>query len=334
MQQYKSTRSEVYIAPIEAQKMLLDMRYDRQRRLDQGFIQAYALAMRKRQWEPGSVLTVGVLNGVRYLMNGQHRLNAVMQAKRSILFIVEEIELTNDDDMAVLYNTFDRGKPRSWLDRYDAAGVTDTLNLNRHEIRSLGACLPVLASGFAHVARGEPSMRMYNDNPQIRMAFMEAWRDEAEQFFGAIKGAPKALCMNIRRAGILAIALVTFRFTGTDAEEFWRNVSHDDGLAQGDPHKAFHYWIRTIQLSQFTAQRYSRYAAAAWNMAWRGRSITQLRAQTDTVPLTLEGTPHDGKTILRYVDPMGNILTEPMPYDPARWRQCIEDAELLISEAS
>jgi hypothetical protein len=35
----------------------------------------------------------------------------------------------------------------------------------------------------------------------------------------------------------MVMALLTYRYTGTDAADFWHAVAMDDRLAQNDPHK-------------------------------------------------------------------------------------------------
>lgn len=42
---------------------------------------------------------------------------------------------------------------------------------------------------------------------------------------------------NLRRAPVMVMALLTYRYTGTDAADFWHAVAMDDRLAQNDPHK-------------------------------------------------------------------------------------------------
>src|SRR5262249_36902871 len=159
-------------------------------------------------------------------------------------------------------------------------------------------CLPLLASGFSSVPRSRGSMRMYTSNPRLRMDFIREWADEASRFYTAITGAPGTLSMNIRRAPVLAVALVTYRFTGTDADDFWTNVCQDDGLHQGDSRKALHIFLRTTKLSEYQPHAYSRSVAAAWCRHWKGQRGKNIQPQVEHQPILLEGTPHNGVDIL------------------------------------
>jgi hypothetical protein len=119
----------------------------------------------------------------------------------------------------------------------------------------------------------------------------------------------------------MAVALVTFRHTGQDAEEFWHEVAYDDGLSQGDPRKALHLFLRTTKLGSYEPHVYSRYIAWAWCRAWQDLTCAALRAQVEHLPITIDGTPHDGKGVYRYITPHGEALHDPMKYVAEDWQQ-------------
>ena len=119
----------------------------------------------------------------------------------------------------------------------------------------------------------------------------------------------------------MAVALVTIRYTGTDAEEFWREVAYDDGLAQGDPRKALHLFLRTTKLGAYEPHVYARYIAWAWCRGWQELSCQYLRGQAEHLPITIDGTPHDGKGVYRYITPRGEVLHDPVKYEAEQWQQ-------------
>jgi hypothetical protein len=126
--------------------------------------------------------------------------------------------------------------------------------------------------------------------------------------------------MNIRRAPVMSVALVTYRFTGTDADEFWFNVCQDDGLNQGDQRKSLHIFLRTTKLSSYQPHAYSRYIAAAWCRAWKGQRGKNIQPQLEHQPILLEGTPHDGKEVFRYISARGEVLHDPVKYEAETWQ--------------
>jgi hypothetical protein len=306
--------------------------YERQRSLNQGYVRQYALAMRTGDFRVGTVVSFAVWQGKRYLINGQHTHHAIVLAGTPLLLGIEEIAVESYEEIAAWYTKYDRLNQRTLDQAYHAHNLSDQVKLNKSQTLQLGACLPLLAAGFDPIPKTQGTLRMYVGSPEIRMAFIREWSEEAERFFEIIKGAPGGLCMNLRRAPVMATALVTLRYTGTDAETFWRNVVWDDGLAATDPQKHLNYFLRTSQLSRYNPHTYCRYVASAWSNDWHGRTIKILHPQAAHLPIRLEGTPHVGKATLRYLSPMGEVLSEPLAYTPDAWQQELFPDRLLSAE--
>jgi hypothetical protein len=323
MEQRKISVRQERMTPQAAQAILLHEMYEHQRPLEESVIQNYTLQHHNNNFRPNTLLSFCTLHGRRWLINGQHTLHAIVRAGKPLDVSIEEIAVESLAERAQWYGTYDRNKLRSLKDIYAAHAIHETLNFNKHQALCLSACLPLLAAGFAAVTRQQGGLRMYTANAQLRMAFMEAWIEEAEQFYAVIKGAPGSLSMNIRRAPVMAVALVTYRFTGTDAEDFWDNVVRDDGLAQGDPRKALHVFLRTSKTGRYQAHTYSRYIASAWNADWHNRKVKTIQPQPEHSPILIEGTPHTGKQVLRYITPQGTPLHDPLPYLMDQWQQAM-----------
>jgi len=334
MEQRKISLRHERITPQAARTILLHERYERQRPLDLGVVQEYALAMLNGEFRQGTVISFCVYQGTRYLVNGQHTLEAICRSGVTLELGLEEIQIESLEERAYWFSKYDRLKLRSLKQIYDANGIHEAVNMNKSQADCLGACLPLLASGFSSVPRSRGSMRMYTSNPRLRMDFIRAWADEASRFYTAITGAPGTLSMNIRRAPVLAVALVTYRFTGTDADDFWMNVCQDDGLHQGDQRKALHIFLRTTKLSEYQPHAYSRYVAAAWCRHWKGQRGKNIQPQVEHQPILIEGTPHDGKEIWRYISPRGEVVHKPGKYDAETWQIGLFGVEAAADERS
>jgi hypothetical protein len=50
---------------------------------------------------------------------------------------------------------------------------------------------------------------------------------------------------------MVAVALLTYRYTSTDAPDFWHAVAMDDRLTQNDPSKKLHLHIHTGKLGEY-----------------------------------------------------------------------------------
>jgi hypothetical protein len=321
MEQRKITMSRKVITPEVARTILTQERYEAQRPLDQSVVQEYALAMLNGEFRQGTLISFCVYKGKRFLINGQHTLEAICRSGVSIELAIEEIVVESLEERAYWFSKYDRLKLRSLKHIYDANKIHEAVNMNKRQADHLGACLPLLASGFASTPRMQSGMRMYTSNPRLRMDFIKEWAEEAAQFYAAIKGAPGTLGANSRRGPVMAVALVTFRDTGTDAEDFWHQVAYDDGLSQGDPRKALHLFLRTTKLGAYEPHVYARYIAWAWCRAWQDLSCQQLRAQAEHLPITIDGTPYDGKGVYRAISPRGEVLHDPVKYEAEQWQQ-------------
>lgn len=321
MEHQEPTVYHLLTTPDLAQGIVLNELYPDQRGRDVDVIQDYALQMRHRTFRPWTVITFAVLNGRRFLVNGQHTLYALLAAGVTLPLTIEERPVASWEELAQLYSTFDRHRRRHLRQLLKAKHLAQDVQLNQGQTENLASCLPLLCSGFAAVPRVGGNLRMYVNNSSLREAFVRLWTPEAAIFYQNIKGAPGALSQNARRSAVMAVALVTIHFTGTDAEEFWHRVTTPDGLSTKDPQHRFHIFLRASAIKDYEPHVYSRYVAAAWNAAWMGRTPQSLLTGDVAAPIRLEGTPHTGDQVRRYITPTGELLQEPHPYDATTWQQ-------------
>ena len=50
-------------------------------------------------------------------------------------------------------------------------------------------------------------------------------------------------------------------------------------------------------------------------------SCQHLRTQAEHLPIVIDGTPHDGKGVYRYITPRGEVLHDPVKYEAEHWQQ-------------
>lgn len=318
MEHHEHTYTPIQMTPELAQYILINEMYERQRPNIPIAIEKYARQMQAKLWRSRSIITFVVYRGKRHLVNGKQRLTAIVLSGVTIPLTIEEIPVDTEEEMDEWYTIYDQHDRRSLSVRLNALNLPDILQLNKSQTRYLSACLPLMASGFAPVPGG---MRMYTEDIAIRRAFLLEWNDEAHIFYPLIKGAPQAITSNLRRAGVMPVFLVLLRFTGTDGEEFLQHVAIPDHLAVNDPRHRLHIFLRTSDVRTEPWHVLSRYVAVAWNAFYKEQTPNSLQPGNSTAPLRLEGTPHTGKAVLRYITPTGEVLREPQPYDPETWRQ-------------
>jgi hypothetical protein len=330
MQHNNITLRHEVISPTTASAIVTYELYERQRPLHTGRVRQYALAMRQGKFRRGTLLSFCCWQGKRYLINGQHTLQALRLANMSMEFGIEEITVGAYDEIAEWYSKYDRLYHRSLSQVYAAHNLAERLQLNKSQVQEIGACCGLLASGFSSSFAKEGALSMYTSDHEVRMKFIEAWMDEARSYFDATAGASAAIANHLRRRGILAVALVTYRFTGSDADEFWHQVAYDDRLAHDDPRKQLHYFIRETKNTSHEPHVVARMVAQAWNAAFAEprQALRSIQATSLGRPIQIDGTPHDGKRIMRYITPEGAMLHEPMPYDEGQWEQALFGIQL------
>jgi len=307
------------VSPSEASHMLDTMRYEFQRKVDQTYVEEYFRAMQRGEFRPGTEITFAEYNGKLEDMNGQHTLHALVKFGKPFLLRIVIYKCRESAQRHGLYLTFDRNRIRSLTQLYAAYDFANKTGLNSEQTKHLGAAVGLIVSGFVAQGMSRAVLGAYFHSGHIRILCMHDWVDEAIAFFETIKGAPKIISQLLRRAPIMAIALVTFRHTGADASEFWHAVAWDDNLRFDDCRKTLHKWIREHMLKEYEPHIYARYVAAAWNAAWNDRSLQRLTvspAQT-IQPIVLEGTLFDGHHQWVYITEHGAPLNAPIVFHPA-----------------
>lgn len=306
------------VSPSQARRMLDDAPYVFQRKIDQTYVQEYLRAMRRGEFRPGTEATFAQYAGKLHAMNCQHTLTALSMHDKPLLLSIVTYKCHTAILMHGLYLTFDRNRLRSLTQLYAAYDFPNTSGLNNEQTKHLGAAIGLVISGFAPQGTKRSVLGPYFHSGHIRIACMQAWLDEALAFFETIKGAPKTISSLLRRGPIMAIALVTFRYTGADASEFWKAVAWDDNLAFDDPRKALHKWIREHMLKEYEPHQYAKFVAVAWNAAWEERHLQRLNVtpQQTTQPIRIAGTPFDGLSYWTYIAENGEPLQEPRDMVP------------------
>jgi hypothetical protein len=141
---------------------------------------------------------------------------------------------------------------------------------------------------------------------------MRSWVPEAERYFAATAHGPKYIVRRLMTTGVLSVGLVTFRFAPTNADRFWYELAHDDGLPANAPHKQLLHYLHDDRSRNSMAADIACYVASAWNLFCREKTVTRLLpAGHNTEAIVIEGTPHKGKR-MRYIGPDGALLTEPI----------------------
>ena len=303
------------VTPAQAADWLATRAYRSQRTLRAYHVQYLATVMARGHWRRSTTVDFALRDGQYLLVNGQHTLAAIVRCGTLQAVVVTETPCATLENVAALYASHDVNLRRSIRDRYSAMELAAELGLSSTDLEALGGAIPILASGFAgwH-GRNEPYAAYFSDLT-IRAELMRDWKDEAHAYFVAAPMGRQSIRALLRRVGVLAVGLVTFRYQPEKAQEFWYSILRDDGLTANDPRKRLLVFLQDHEVRKYIPEVYPRYSATAWNAFFAGKLLHNPLQINRAAALTLAGTPHRGRVgqIWRYLDPEGVIHHDPLP---------------------
>lgn len=302
---HHSVRLEVVDMDRErARAWLTRYEYPRQRPEYINVVRNYSGMMTKGEWQPSTIIlctydgtpqtsheAVGegpMLERGTYLLNGRHRLSAVVDSDTSVRFLVERHLTSWPADVHHLYMVQDRGRSRTAGDVYRALGLDETLGLSLHNLRMIGEGHHYIQSGFA--ARRPAIIDAY-----ARAAFVQAWVEEGRDWITCVSGSRSKSIPFLTASPVTAVALVILRFQREQAMRFLTAFTHDDGINQGTPEKSLHDWVMETRVRTMIDHHYARHVAAAWNAFYAGRSLERVLIRDPEAPIKIAGTPFTGR---------------------------------------
>lgn len=296
------------ITPLRASEMLASMKYEHQRAISAHHVRMLAAEMTAGRFVPGTTIRVAFVDGVPMLIDGQHRLSAVVSSGKAQTFTVIEEDAPSAEYVAWAYGNLDIGRTRAPSDLYRAIGLSERLGLSNTAINSLAPAVDFLASGMKP-GSNKNSMRRIDRAERIRL--MELYAPHMRRFQSFVQGSEKLMARSMERSYVIAIALLTVRFAepytasraAPEVADFWRGVALDDKIAVDDPRKVANRHLLTTSMSSprnavgvrtlTTAAYGARYLAFCFNayMARERRKFS--RVVDDTAPVQLYGVPRD-----------------------------------------
>ncbi len=241
--------------------------YARQRPIRQGHVDYLASAITMGELVTLEVRFAEWPNGNRVIVDGQHRLRALMAAGRSLPCVAIYYRVESDEDVARLYASIDRQTTRSTMDAVRAYGIEERTGATRDVLRRVAYAAPILSARFS---------REYGKHKSLirRAEAVEEWVEEGKAFYAATRGGTSEVESLLRRAPVLAVALATFRHAPELAETFWGGLAREDGLRRGDPRHKLLSWMRNMPIVRVGSSiLYCMYVAAAWNAFYEGRTL-------------------------------------------------------------
>lgn len=279
----------VFITPDVAAEYVTRFNYSGQRPFNRKHVMVLAEAMRRGQFREYTGINFAVLGGVPCLVNGQHTLRAIVDVQKPIWLSVHLRKVESEEDIESEYSKFDIGRSRSLRDVM--GGIGDDLSLKAKERDALAVAVKWINDDFKTQGGADNAVRHYERKDfELRKQIMREWAEEAREFFGCLRLAPRPNAALFYRGAVTAVGLVTLRYNRDRAIDFWCASAADDGLRNGDPRKTLINWLRNNPVGKAINTQH-RAASSCWNAWFRCASLT--KAHTDSKSsLRILGTPY------------------------------------------
>lgn len=300
----KRIQSRVFsINPASAQSILDGCKFDGQRHVKDGRLKMYAEEMRRGLWRPGSVIKTATVGRDRYLINGQHRLLAVVESGVAQDFVIVNVDCADLEAVRLLYAVEDDHSKRANGDIVLAMGLPEKTGVSMTILSASLAAIKFIASGFIHQPPDEMSTQDF-------LLLQSEYMDAIFTYSVVLAGIPRNVQNLMKRASVMSVALVTLRYSaGVYGEQrvldFWEGIAADDGLSAGDPRKMALKHITESRMPTRAAQgTHKRISAAAQARAvanyfngWiEGKTYKQQTRISDiAAPIKIAGSPWTGE---------------------------------------
>lgn len=287
--------------PAIAEKWLTDYQLPEQRERREWWVNQLADRMRKGKFR-ASTIKLAHVNGKAYLLDGQHRLAAVVKADGHgglIDFNVLHVPMHSLSDAIWEYIGTDDNLPRHMKDLIKVSQIAAKARLSPARLKEMAGALVLLATGFQmhRIGTGGSSWDFLKDR-DLKLRAILQWAGEGRAYFECMEGASTKLVQKLRQSSRLAVGLVTFRHRPVEAEQFWSRTAANDGLRKGDPCKVLVDLLLEGHEGAYKSPiGDSRRVAVCWNAYIEGRSLDYAKVPLIR-PIRLAGTPYNGEKVI------------------------------------
>lgn len=257
---------------------LLHRSFDRQRPLNQNYVFLWAEEMRRGEFRAQSQIRIAICNGTQYLVDGQHRLNAQVEANVPMVYTITYTECSDEEEIGRLYSVIDRGQPRTVPQLLNAQDidVARSFGFGPGLLTVMNAASVWIESGFATTS-GQISYLSRSEDQIVRR--VKEWSPAFASYHAALSG--KSLSSHAgkkaKHVGMVASALLQYRYCVQNADEFWVPLAEDDGLRLGDPRKTLLRTMEEERAYTITKERWFFASIAAWNAWVEGRELRHVQ---------------------------------------------------------
>jgi len=288
----------VLITPALAERIAKECWYEPQghRGNSPKHISLLASEMTHGRFSGGTQIHFARIGGRLYLVDGNHRVRAVAESGVSVEFSILIDDVEGVSAIGPLYWRHDfiqRARPMVLAGLVAGGG-----SLCRQHLSAALSAVPLLTGGFARTIQGTKGAVQMR-SPDARLAAFKPWKKYAEQYFAGFSGLRPSMAKKLKRAGVVAVAMATYKYQPEMAASFWSAVIDDDGLRRGDPRKTLVRHLNESSMRGGAMDQADGFVAPAlcWNAFFEKRELTVLKL--GTANFYIAGTPFERKFIKR-----------------------------------
>lgn len=286
------------ITPERAATILAETGNETQRHLRQHHVTFLADEMRRGRFKQRTLIVIGwdKERGRHMLLDGQHRLMAVVKSDLPQEFLISYEDYQSTDSARRAYTVIDQGMRRTPYDKFSALGLTDRFGMSAELMNKFAAACKFIMMNF-----GSSKVFVHDDDLVGMMNFYAAGcQMYHDDIYNKAVDRPAML-----RAATLGVVLPCYTSPHREkARVFWTGAASGFDMGEGDLRMlAFRHIIstgmpgRTHNKRKMVRAAYSaRYLARCYSLWMVGEQRSFVKIEDETGPMFIFGTPYNGKS--------------------------------------
>jgi hypothetical protein len=274
MEILKDKKSRLLLTPQLAEKWLEQFRYVEQRPIKSSRVQEYENLIRQGKFHAVSEITFAIVEGVKVMLNGYHRCEAVVHAETPIKVWVHDVYLANWRDVSELYATFDPARSGRSLMEVIPSELAARNALTKAQMARVASAGNLVLGGFRRSCWSAK-----RSNWEL-IEFAERYAPEAEIIYNSISGCSQGTRKAVLVTPALSLWLVMARADPERVAEMLGRIALNDSLVPGSP---LHTMKRVLDEEfEWTKDlKFPMKLAVCWNRFLADQQIQRVRLATD-----------------------------------------------------
>ena len=233
------------------------------------------------------------------LIDGYHRLNAVVKSGIPTRFVVIESTVLSEDAIDRLYYRIDQQKRRGYEDQLRVLGIAKEYDLNDTQVRRLAAAVTMINANWT-----SKTLIHFDDRERL----VREYSEECGLYFAITSGRKRDMRVAFERQATLSVGLVTLKYSvakfGQEkVEEFWEGLATNDGLGASDARRYAYDHLLTASITgcgrttgvTYPARYSAKYVATCFNAFVSNKPINRKPNVDLGDPMLILGSPFNGK---------------------------------------